>query len=120
MRPKVLNLSLHSCCRCILLSIRGNFLLGIQFFWSLGNVVVTMWAWLVLGPYGWRVMAFGCAVPMNISLVGAFFMPESPRWLVSQGRTEEAKQSLLYAANMNGTELKDFQLVGREIGRAHV
>ena len=58
-------------------------------------------------------MAFGCAVPMNISLVGAFFMPESPRWLVSQGRTEEAKQSLLYAANMNGTELKDFQLVGR-------
>jgi MFS family permease len=92
--------------------IRGNFLLGIQFFWSLGNVVVTAWAWLVLGPYGWRVMAFGCAVPMNISLIGAFFMPESPRWLMSQGRAEDAKKALLYAADRNGIEMEDFTLAG--------
>ena len=85
-------------------------MLGIQTFWSLGNIVVTLWAWLVLSPYGWRVMAFGCAVPMNISLIGAFYMPESPRWLMSQGRAEDAKRSLMYAAKMNNAVISDFQL----------
>lgn len=93
-------------------SARGNFLLGIQVFWSLGNVLVTLWAWMVLQSYGWRVMAFGCAVPMNISLFGAVFMPESPRWLVSQGRGEEAKAALLQASKMNGKAIADFTLKG--------
>jgi MFS family permease len=40
--------------------------------------------------FGWRgPLAFTCIPPL-ILLVGCFWIPESPRWLISKGRVEEA------------------------------
>jgi sugar porter (SP) family MFS transporter len=38
------------------------------------------------GQFGWRWMFTAVAVPSVIFLVSAFFVPESPRWLVAKGR----------------------------------
>src|SRR3546814_6977417 len=48
---------------------------------------------LALTPYGaWRWM-FGLGLlPALVMLIGARFMPESPRWLVKKGRDEEARK----------------------------
>ncbi|KAJ6812995.1 putative polyol transporter 5 [Iris pallida] len=43
---------------------------------------------------GWRVMLGIGAVPSVFLGVGVLFMPESPRWLVMQGRLGEAKKVL--------------------------
>ncbi|RLN42372.1 putative polyol transporter 6 [Panicum miliaceum] len=40
--------------------------------------------------YGWRAMLGLGALPSAALAVGVFAMPESPRWLVMQGRPEEA------------------------------
>ncbi|KAL6883329.1 hypothetical protein ACP4OV_010743 [Aristida adscensionis] len=40
--------------------------------------------------YGWRAMLGLGALPSAALAVGVFAMPESPRWLVMQGRAEEA------------------------------
>ncbi|KAL6643259.1 hypothetical protein ACP70R_021440 [Stipagrostis hirtigluma subsp. patula] len=40
--------------------------------------------------YGWRAMLGIGALPSAALALGVFAMPESPRWLVMQGRTEEA------------------------------
>ena len=44
--------------------------------------------------YGWRWMFGSEAVPAMLLLMLLFLVPESPRWLTKQGRTEEALQIL--------------------------
>lgn len=43
---------------------------------------------------GWRLMLGIGAVPSVILALGVLAMPESPRWLVMQGRLGEAKRVL--------------------------
>ncbi|XP_052125870.1 proton myo-inositol cotransporter [Frankliniella occidentalis] len=43
---------------------------------------------------GWRWMLGLAAVPSIALLVGFMFLPESPRWLVSRGRVDEAEDVL--------------------------
>lgn len=49
----------------------------------------------VLSYYGaWRLMLGIVAVPGIVFLVGAFFLPDSPRWLMLRGRDAEAFETL--------------------------
>lgn len=43
----------------------------------------------------WRWMFAVGAVPSAVLLIGMYFMPETPRWLVKQGREEEARRVLM-------------------------
>jgi sugar porter (SP) family MFS transporter len=42
------------------------------------------------GQYGWRWMFTAVAVPSILFLIGAVLIPESPRWLVKNGKSELA------------------------------
>jgi sugar porter (SP) family MFS transporter len=42
----------------------------------------------------WRSMLYVCAIPAVILFVGIIFMPETPRWLFSKGRSEESLKIL--------------------------
>ena len=44
--------------------------------------------------WGWRVMLGLAAIPSLVMYFGFLQLPESPRWLVMQGRVEEAREAL--------------------------
>ncbi|WP_448196285.1 MFS transporter, partial [Raoultella planticola] len=42
----------------------------------------------------WRWMLGVITIPAGLLLVGVFFLPDSPRWLASRNRHEQARQVL--------------------------
>jgi MFS transporter, SP family, arabinose:H+ symporter len=49
---------------------------------------------LIGGPSEWRAMLGVSGIPALFFLLMLFFIPESPRWLVQEDRTEEARGTL--------------------------
>ena len=55
------------------------------------------------GGESWRLFVILCAVPCLISTaMGMLLVPESPRWLLTQGRHDEAVAIMRQAAHVNG------------------
>ena len=68
-----------------------------QIMWILGAMLSTFIA-LPLGYFfgdqAWRWMFGLAAVPALLVLIGRRLLPESPRWLLAQGRLDEARDAL--------------------------
>ncbi|CAM9160943.1 unnamed protein product, partial [Ectocarpus fasciculatus] len=74
---------------------RGLFLMNINYFWTLGSMFVASMAWTLLDAYGWRILIVSAALPAVLTvMLSVFYLPESPRWLMLQGRTGEANAVL--------------------------
>uniref|UniRef100_A0A6G1SGG7 Proton myo-inositol cotransporter n=1 Tax=Aceria tosichella TaxID=561515 RepID=A0A6G1SGG7_9ACAR len=79
-------------------SIRGQLVMinmccitGGQF---LASVIAYIFSYIE-GGHGWRHMLGLAALPAGIQFFAFLAMPETPRWLVAQGRYEQAKQVLV-------------------------
>ena len=64
----------------------------------------------VLGAYaapyiGWRGMVAVGLLPAFLCLYIRYFVPESPHWLLRQGRAEEARKSLAWALQMDPAQI---------------
>ncbi|WP_229402684.1 MFS transporter [Micromonospora okii] len=73
--------------------LRGRFIGALAGFFSFGYVGAALLArWIVpMGPEGWRVLHVVAAVPIVLLLWWRRSVPESPRFLLLQGRTDEAR-----------------------------
>jgi putative MFS transporter len=81
---------------------RGDMLFYISAFWPLGQAATCLLAWATIPTLGWRTFLIICAVP---SLITAFLrplIPESPRWLLLQGKNREAIEVCTHIAELNG------------------
>ncbi|GFS18390.1 solute carrier family 22 member 4-like [Elysia marginata] len=70
--------------------------------WPLGVCAFAMGAWLL---EDWVDLHLACAALGIPGLLGYFYIPESPRWLATQGREHEAYAALKKMATVNGKEL---------------
>ncbi|RPD67473.1 hexose transporter [Lentinus tigrinus ALCF2SS1-7] len=61
--------------------------------WFIGAIVaagVTLGTFEMPTNWGWRIPSLLQVIPSLLQIVFIWFLPESPRWLVSKGRGEEA------------------------------
>nr|CAH7721801.1 unnamed protein product [Callosobruchus chinensis] len=99
---------------------RGSMLSFMAAFWTLGNLFVAGLAGLII-PHdigfksqyfvynSWRIFLLICAVPSFIVAALLCFLPESPKFLLSQGRSEEAIAIFRHIYHINtGNSAEDY------------
>ncbi|KAJ5782311.1 hypothetical protein N7457_004085 [Penicillium paradoxum] len=67
--------------------------------WNLGALLVAWIAWgtmYITNDWSWRSLTLLQILPAAIQIVFIWWVPESPRWLVSKERYEEALDTLSY------------------------
>ncbi|XP_021773852.1 organic cation/carnitine transporter 7-like [Chenopodium quinoa] len=84
---------------------RGTWLVLFQAFWTVGSIVESALAWVVMPRLGWRWLLGLSALPSFVLLIFYLITPESPRYLCLKGRKAEAFQVLEKMAKVNGKEL---------------
>ncbi|MDR3713289.1 MAG: sugar porter family MFS transporter [Puia sp.] len=72
-----------------------------------------------IGPEGWRWMFASQAAPSFLFLFMLLLVPETPRWLMSKGRTQQAARILLKTAGLDHArkELADIESSFRQEAR---
>lgn len=73
---------------------RGAVLGSFSVIWTMGFVLATVVGFFMtdIGPEAWRWMLSSAVLPGVLIFIMRIGTPESPRWLVNQGRVDEARQ----------------------------
>ncbi|XP_008989648.1 solute carrier family 22 member 4 isoform X3 [Callithrix jacchus] len=72
--------------------------LGVCTFFAVGYMLLPLFAYLIRD---WRMLLLALTVPGVLCVPLWWFIPESPRWLISQRRFREAEDIIQKAAKMN-------------------
>ncbi|MFY2858621.1 sugar porter family MFS transporter [Mycobacterium sp. THU-M104] len=97
-------------------AVRGSLLTVYQLATVSGLIVGYLTAYLLAGSQSWRWMLGLAAVPAMLLLPWLIRMPDTARWYVMKGRTDDARAALLRvqpAADVEG-ELAE---IGRAVGK---
>src|SRR5689334_25036999 len=78
---------------------RGRFSLSVQVLFAIGLLAVALVSVYVVPHWGWRWMFVIGAIPALVAIPMRTVLPESPRWLASQGRNDEADIALTRIEN---------------------
>jgi MFS transporter, SP family, galactose:H+ symporter len=91
--------------------VRGKLVSLNQLMVTIGIVVSYLADYGLANKEAWRWMFGLAAIPALILLIGLFFVPESPRWLMSRSRDEEARAVLqrIRESNDVSAELTEIQ-----------
>ncbi|KAK3896226.1 hypothetical protein Pcinc_000148 [Petrolisthes cinctipes] len=90
-------------CEFVTQAERGRHLSWLLVFWAVGGVFTALMAWIIIPRTGltvvldeehhfssWRIFLVVCSLPSFGAVIGLYYMPESPRFLLEKGREVEA------------------------------
>eukprot|EP00090_Calanus_glacialis_P008106 TRINITY_DN16442_c0_g1_i2.p1 TRINITY_DN16442_c0_g1~~TRINITY_DN16442_c0_g1_i2.p1 ORF type:complete len:553 (-),score=119.37 TRINITY_DN16442_c0_g1_i2:26-1684(-) len=79
--------------------------IGLEFPWALGYMSLPLVAWVFPA---WSHLQLAISIPILLLTILLFIpglVPESPRWLLVRGQTEQAEEILAKASQMNGNSM---------------
>ena len=79
---------------------RGRFFLLYEIIFGVGLTAAGVFGYLLVPIFGWQVMFYIGIIPVLLIAPLRMLLPESPRWLISQGRLAEAEATILRLENM--------------------
>lgn len=87
--------------------------MSIAIFFTFAASILPWIAWFVAD---WRVLCYVTSAPLAIAIFTPWFVPESARWLVSQGQIDKAVNILRKFERINGTKVderiyKEFKVI---------
>lgn len=80
---------------------RAMGILSMEIFWSLGTMLIVLVAMFVMPQLGWRYMFAFASLPAFLFLPICIWLPESPRFDLTQGRHDLALKTLHKIAKNN-------------------
>ncbi|XP_071359257.1 solute carrier family 22 member 7a [Trachinotus anak] len=66
--------------------------------WSVGNMFLALLAYFIRD---WRHLTLAVTAPCILAIISWWWLPESARWLLANGKAEEAQKYLVQCAKMN-------------------
>ena len=86
---------------------RGKHTVALASGWMVGSIYSASIGWAIIPTKGWRTFVYVSAAPAIACLVGVVtWMPESPRFLATRGRGEEATEVIRRIARGNARETR--------------
>lgn len=79
--------------------------LMLAFFWAIGSVFTVGIAIATLGMWKWRYFLLVVLSPLFLFLAGSYWFPESPRYLLATGKTQQLEQLLTRMSKLNRKSL---------------
>ncbi|KAF7186188.1 Polyol transporter 5 [Pseudocercospora fuligena] len=101
--------------------IRGGLVMSWQ-MWTAFGIFLGFCANLAVynvGPIAWRLQLGSAFIPAVPLVVGIYFCPESPRWLMKKGRYQKAYRSLLRLRNTPLQAARDLYYVHAQLTIEH-
>ncbi|XP_033635850.1 organic cation transporter protein-like isoform X2 [Asterias rubens] len=83
---------------------RANAGLIIEYFYTIGYMSMALIAWKLRD---WHTIELAISIPPIIFLAYYFIVPESPRWLLSKGKTAEVEKIVRKAAKINKVKIPE-------------
>ncbi|HLH58083.1 MAG TPA: sugar porter family MFS transporter [Streptosporangiaceae bacterium] len=90
-----------------------------QLMITIGVLAASIVSYVLSFSGGWRWMFAIGVFPALIMLAGAFFLPESPRWLIRQGREQDARAVLRRSRDPGSldAEIEQIKETNRQAGQ---